>query len=495
MVTRTPSFAFELIDFNKIPWHLRDHANWQLLDAVIAKFISITNIKGVWENSLVVTVGQKYSDAEGSTIWTALVAHTSPATGTFADARTAKPTYWEAFSVDIANAGTWTTATAYDANDFVVDSNRYGIVATGYTSGASYDIDVTAGSIVTLIDLSTDLAAAASSASAAATSATEAAASAASVDITLPSSSTDNTVVRFNGTTGKNLQTSGVLVNDNNLLTAAGGLAFGKGGDLTSASPLVIDTDGGMFDVTGTTNFAAMTVVANRFFILQFDAILTMTHSAGTLDLPYGNNITTAAGDHCLCYSTAENVVRVISYARAAGIAVGDLADATDGELITWDADGVAATVAVGSATHVLTSNGTGAAPTFQAASSVSQAVQSDIEAETNENTYIPPDLLNFNPGIVKGWVAYNHSGPAVLASRNVTSVADNSTGDFTVTWATDFSSTSYAAFVDATNTTYTWGIVHTIAAGTTRCLTGQHSDNSLTDTANSMVLAVGDQA
>jgi hypothetical protein len=91
--------------------------------------------------------------------------------------------------------------------------------------------------------------------------------------------------------------------------------------------------------------------------------------------------------------------------------------------------------------------------------------------------------------------VAYNHSGPAVLASRNVTSVADNSTGDFTVTWATDFSSTSYAAFVDATNTTYTWGIVHTIAAGTTRCLTGQHSDNSLTDTANSMVLAVGDQA
>ena len=177
-MTRTPSFAFELIDFNKIPWHLKDHANWQLLDAVIAKFISITNIKGVWENSLVVTVGQKYSDAEGSTIWTALVAHTSPATGTFADARTAKPTYWETFSVDIASAGTWTTATAYDANDFVVDSNRYGIVATGYTSGASYDIDVAADRIVTLIDLSTDLAAAASSASAAAVSATEAAASA-----------------------------------------------------------------------------------------------------------------------------------------------------------------------------------------------------------------------------------------------------------------------------------------------------------------------------
>lgn len=47
---------------------------------------------------------------------------------------------------------------------------------------------------------------------------------------------------------------------------------------------------------------------------------------------------------------------------------VSDLANGTDGELITWDAAGAPATVAVGTATHVLTSNGVGAAPTFQAA-------------------------------------------------------------------------------------------------------------------------------
>jgi len=46
------------------------------------------------------------------------------------------------------------------------------------------------------------------------------------------------------------------------------------------------------------------------------------------------------------------------------------LADGTDGNLITWDASGVAALVATGTATHVLTSNGAGAAPTFQAAGS-----------------------------------------------------------------------------------------------------------------------------
>jgi len=45
-----------------------------------------------------------------------------------------------------------------------------------------------------------------------------------------------------------------------------------------------------------------------------------------------------------------------------------DIADGTAGELLTWAADDSAAVVAAGTATHVLTSNGAGAAPTFQAA-------------------------------------------------------------------------------------------------------------------------------
>jgi hypothetical protein len=52
----------------------------------------------------------------------------------------------------------------------------------------------------------------------------------------------------------------------------------------------------------------------------------------------------------------------------ASGITTANIANGTDGEIITWNASGVPATVAVGTATHVLTSNGAGAAPTFQAA-------------------------------------------------------------------------------------------------------------------------------
>ena len=48
-------------------------------------------------------------------------------------------------------------------------------------------------------------------------------------------------------------------------------------------------------------------------------------------------------------------------------VTLAKIAAGTDGELITWDASGDPAAVAVGTATHVLTSNGAGAAPTFQA--------------------------------------------------------------------------------------------------------------------------------
>jgi len=95
-----------------------------------------------------------------------------------------------------------------------------------------------------------------------------------------------------------------------------------KGGDIASASPTVIDTDGDYFDVTGTTNFAAFTVAADRQFTIQFDGILTMTHHATNLDLPGEDDITTAAGDVATFQSTAANQVQCINYTRADGTAI-----------------------------------------------------------------------------------------------------------------------------------------------------------------------------
>ena len=59
---------------------------------------------------------------------------------------------------------------------------------------------------------------------------------------------------------------------------------------------------------------------------------------------------------------------------NANAITITKIADGTDGELITWDADGYAAVVAVGTAGHVLTSSGVGRQPTFKASGGVASS-------------------------------------------------------------------------------------------------------------------------
>jgi hypothetical protein len=122
-------------------------------------------------------------------------------------------------------------------------------------------------------------------------------------------------------------------------VSVASTLKMTKGGDIASASPLVIDVDGNYFDVTGTTNFAAMTVESGNFFMLQFDGALTITHGSG-IELPGAANLTTAAGDRLICYATAANTVEVMSVeletAASAGFTLGTEQATTSGSSINF---------------------------------------------------------------------------------------------------------------------------------------------------------------
>ena len=91
-----------------------------------------------------------------------------------------------------------------------------------------------------------------------------------------------------------------------------------KGGDIPSASTLVIDTDGDYFDITGTTGITAMTVDAGRRFTLQFDGAVTLTHGS-SLYLPGATNFTTEANDSLEFIATAANTVRCTGYALKDG--------------------------------------------------------------------------------------------------------------------------------------------------------------------------------
>ena len=81
-------------------------------------------------------------------------------------------------------------------------------------------------------------------------------------------------------------------------------------------------------------------------------------------------------------------------------VAISDLDDGVDGELITWDAEGVATTVAVGTATHVLTSNGVGTEPTFQvspAGGIGTETAQDDILIGTDSGSNLVPAFSSQN--------------------------------------------------------------------------------------------------
>lgn len=71
------------------------------------------------------------------------------------------------------------------------------------------------------------------------------------------------------------------------------------------------------------------------------------------------------------------------------GLPVTGLANGTDGELITWSTAGVAETVAVGTNDQVLTSNGAGAVPTFQAAPLSVAGVQTSVNIDNRDGQFM----------------------------------------------------------------------------------------------------------
>jgi hypothetical protein len=157
----TTNFNLNLTDFDKIPWGEEQHNNWHIIDALMARFLAISLVQGAWENALIVAVGDRYIDTDQDLIYEVLAAHTTPSTGTFAAARIAVTTNWQAVTVDVANKGAYAQATVYAPNNFVQDGGRFGIVQTDYTSdntaattALSYDVDVANEDITTLIDAS-----------------------------------------------------------------------------------------------------------------------------------------------------------------------------------------------------------------------------------------------------------------------------------------------------------------------------------------------------
>ncbi|WP_291854904.1 hypothetical protein [Bradyrhizobium sp.] len=72
-------------------------------------------------------------------------------------------------------------------------------------------------------------------------------------------------------------------------------------------------------------------------------------------------------------------------------------------------------------------------------------ATQAEMEAVSSTTVYTSPGRQHFHPGSAKGFVKWNGSTSTIDASYGVTSLTDNGIGDFTVNFATAFSSANYA--------------------------------------------------
>lgn len=96
---------------------------------------------------------------------------------------------------------------------------------------------------------------------------------------------------------------------------------------------------------------------------------------------------------------------------------------------------------------------------------SVTQADQAAVEAETNENTYVPPDLIVNNPGVAKAWGIFTGATGSATASFNSTT-ARNGAGDYTITIVTDMSSDTYVVQVSSVNSAALDLWVDTLAVG-----------------------------
>lgn len=100
-----------------------------------------------------------------------------------------------------------------------------------------------------------------------------------------------------------------------------------------------------------------------------------------------------------------------------------------------------------------------------------------------------------YKANIVKGWINLNGTGTATINDDfNVTSIVDNGTGDFTITWATAFNDAFYAAGSMCENTVIVLAATGHLAAGSVRINVNNLSATP-TDANPITVMAIGKQS
>jgi hypothetical protein len=155
------------------------------------------------------------------------------------------------------------------------------------------------------------------------------------------------------------------------------------------------------------------------------DRTLTLPDATGTLLMTDGDGSSLTGITH----TPADNSVTLAKMAHG-----------TDGELITYDATGAPANVAVGTSGHILTSGGAGVAPTFQAAAAGGADTSLSNLTATGEKR------------VCHVWVHFKGTSTVTIQdSYNVSSITDNGTGDYTVNFSITMANDNFSWSIGGT--------------------------------------------
>ena len=122
-----------------------------------------------------------------------------------------------------------------------------------------------------------------------------------------------------------------------------------------------------------------------------------------------------------------------------------------------------------------------------------SAATQTEMEAASSTSVYTTPGTEKYHPGAAKAWAHVTISGgaPTLAAGHNFSStVTDNGTGDFTLTFTTALSSAFYAVVTSVERSASTaFSRVHSQSTTAVRVILTDAADNPLDATAFSVVV------
>ena len=169
----TPNFNIPLPEFDKARWQDAYYTGMRIIDAVLARYITANQVKGVWANSTLYSAGDTVIDAVDGSIFQAAAEHTSPPSPTtFAQARADNPNLWSLQGLQERFRGSWAPGLLYGTGDFVVSGHIYAVCIMPHTSSGSFATD--SGNWDYLVDLTADLAQIAADSAAAQSAATTA---------------------------------------------------------------------------------------------------------------------------------------------------------------------------------------------------------------------------------------------------------------------------------------------------------------------------------